>query len=114
MSILVIAEHDNNNLKGSTLNTVSAASNLSGDVTLLIAGLNIDNVVLEAQSIDGVSKILKCDSETYGNAVAEDLSSLIPGFFEGVVVINNFLCKICCIFLHEQYYLGSIFFQNQV
>ena len=58
MSILVIAEHDNNNLKGSTLNTVSAASNLSGDVSLLIAGLNIDNVVLEAQSLDGVSKIL--------------------------------------------------------
>jgi len=77
MSILVIAEHDNNNLKGSTLNTVSAASNLSGDVTVLIAGLNIDNVVSEAQTLDGVSKILKCDSETYLNAIAENLSSLV-------------------------------------
>ena len=83
MSILVIAEHDNNNLKGSTLNTVSAASNLSGDVTLLIAGLNIDNVVLEAQSLDGVSKILKCDSEIYANAIAEDLSSLILSNSDG-------------------------------
>ena len=77
MSILVIAEHDNNNLKGPTLNTVSAASNLSGDVTVLIAGLNIDNVVSEAQTLDGVSKILKCDSETYLNAIAENLSSLV-------------------------------------
>ena len=67
----------------STLNTVSAASNLSGDVTLLIAGLNIDNVVLEAQSLDGVSKILKCDSETYANAIAEDLSSLILSNSDG-------------------------------
>ena len=83
MSILVIAEHDNHNLKGSTLNTVSAASNLSGDVTLLIAGLNIDNVVVEAQSLDGVSKILKCDSETYANSIAEDLSSLILSNSDG-------------------------------
>ena len=45
MSILVIAEHDNNNLKGSTFNTVTAASQLSGDVSLLIAGSNINSVV---------------------------------------------------------------------
>ena len=45
MSILVIAEHDNNELKGSTLNTISAATSLSGDVTLLVAGSNIDNVI---------------------------------------------------------------------
>ena len=36
MSILVIAEHDNNELKGATLNTISAATSLSGDVTLLV------------------------------------------------------------------------------
>ena len=45
MSILVIAEHDNNNLKGSTLNTVMAATMLSGEITLLVAGSNIDNVI---------------------------------------------------------------------
>ena len=38
MSILVIAEHDNNNIKGSTLNTVAAASEISGEISLLIAG----------------------------------------------------------------------------
>ena len=65
MSILVIAEHDNNNLKGSTLNTVMAATMLSGEITLLVAGSNIDNVISESQSLDGVSKILKCDSEIY-------------------------------------------------
>ena len=77
MSILVIAEHDNVSLKGSTLNTITAANSLSGDVTVLIAGLNISDAVSEAQSLDGVAKILKCDNETYANSIAEDLSSLI-------------------------------------
>tara|TARA_Y100000991_G_scaffold203229_1_gene177718 strand:- start:1348 stop:2277 length:930 start_codon:yes stop_codon:yes gene_type:complete len=77
MSILVIAEHDNVSLKGSTLNTITAANSLSGDVTVLIAGLNISDAVSEAQSLDGVAKILKCDNETYANLIAEDLSSLI-------------------------------------
>ena len=77
MSILVIAEHDNVSLKGSTLNTITAANSLSGDVTVLIAGFNISDAVSEAQSLDGVAKILKCDNETYANLIAEDLSSLI-------------------------------------
>ena len=83
MSILVIAEHDNVSLKGSTLNTVAAANSLSGDVTVLIAGTNVDAVVSEAQSLDGVAKILKCDSETYANSIAEDLSSLILSNCDG-------------------------------
>ena len=77
MSILVIAEHDNSSLKGATLNTVAAANALSGEVAILVAGSGIDSVVTEAQSLDGVSKILKCDSEIYANATAEDLTSLI-------------------------------------
>ena len=77
MSILVIAEHDNNNLKGATLNTVSAATILTGEVNLLVIGFNIDNVVEESQSLDGVNKVIKCDAETYANSVAEDLSDII-------------------------------------
>ena len=83
MSILVIAEHDNNSLKGATLNTVTAATSLSGDVAILVAGSNIDAVVSECQSLDNVSKILKCDSETYVNAIAEDLSSLVLANCDG-------------------------------
>ena len=83
MSILVIAEHDNNSLKGATLNTVTAATSLSGDVAILVAGSNIDAVVSECQTLDNVSKILKCDSETYINAIAEDLSSLVLANCDG-------------------------------
>ena len=83
MSILVIAEHDNKSLKGATLNTVAAATELSGDVTMIVAGSDIESVVTEAQSLDGVSKILKCDNEVYANAIAEDLTSLIITNSEG-------------------------------
>jgi len=77
MSILVIAEHDNNNLKASTLNTVAAASSLSGEISVLVAGHDIGNVVAESQTLEGVSKVIKCDSETYKNFIAEDLSVLV-------------------------------------
>ena len=83
MSILVIAEHDNTNLKGSTLNTITAASLLDGEISLLIAGSNMNSVVEEAQKIDGVSKILTCDSDSYSNSIAEDLSSLIIANSDG-------------------------------
>ena len=83
MSILVIAEHDNNSLKGATLNTVTAATSLAGDVAILVAGSNIDSVVGECQTLDNVSKILKCDSETYVNAIAEDISSLVLANCDG-------------------------------
>ena len=83
MSILVIAEHDNNELKGATLNTISAATSLSGDVTLLVAGSNLDNVINESKTLDGINKIIKCDSEIYINSIAEDLSELILSVADG-------------------------------
>ena len=83
MSILVIAEHDNETLKGATLNTIKAASSLDGDIDLLIAGLSIDNVIKEAQSIDGLNKILKCDNEIHKNNIAEDLTTLILSISDG-------------------------------
>ena len=85
MSILVIAEHDNISLKGSTLNTVTAATSLTGEISILVAGSNIDAVVSECQTLDNVSKILKCDSETYLNAIAEDFSTLVLANCDGSV-----------------------------
>ena len=84
MSILVIAEHDNTKLKGSTLNTVAAAGNLNGDIHVLVAGSGIENVLSESQTLDGVSKIISCDNEAYMNFIAEDLSALI------VSISNNY------------------------
>ena len=77
MSILVIAEHDNTNLKGATLNTVAAAKEIGNDITLLVAGLNTSSVVDESKQLNGVTRILSCDDALYENALAEELSNLV-------------------------------------
>ena len=48
MSILVIAEHDNNELKVATLNTVAAANEIGGDIEILIAGSECEDVANQA------------------------------------------------------------------
>ena len=55
MSILVIAEHDNTNLKGATLNTLAAAKEIGSDITLLVAGSNTASVISEAQQLNGIT-----------------------------------------------------------
>ena len=77
MNILVIAEHDNANLKGATLNTVSAAKEIGSDITLLVAGSNTASVISEAQQLNGVTKIFSCDNDLYKNSLAEELSNLV-------------------------------------
>jgi electron transfer flavoprotein alpha subunit len=77
MSILVIAEHDNTNLKGATLNTLAAAKEIGDEITLLVAGSNIASVTSEAQQLNGITKILACDDDLYKNSLAEELSNLV-------------------------------------
>jgi len=77
MSILVIAEHDNTNLKGATLNTLAAAKEIGDEITLLIAGSDIASVTSEAQQLNGITKILACDDNLYKNSLAEELSNLV-------------------------------------
>ena len=84
MSILVIAEHDNTNLKGATLNTLAAAKEIGSEITLLVAGSDIASVTSEAQQLNGITKILACDNDLYKNSLAEELSNLV------VSLANNF------------------------
>ena len=77
MSILVIAEHDNNDLKEATFNTVTAAMEIGEEVDLLVAGLNCSQVATEAASIQGLNKILLADSALYKNFLAENIGLLV-------------------------------------
>ena len=77
MTALVIAEHDNNELKVSTQNTISAALKIEDDIHVLVAGLNCNSVAEEAATCEGISKILYVDSSEYENFLAENMSSLI-------------------------------------
>ena len=77
MSILVIAEHDNNELKVATLNTVAAASEIGGDIEILIAGNECEDVANQAAQIPGVQKILLADKPAYANFLPENIGSLV-------------------------------------
>ena len=79
MSILIIADHDNQQLSGSTLNTVSAATVIGGDIHLLIAGESCRVVAEQAASVVGVSQVYFCDHSAYKNAIAENISALVVG-----------------------------------
>ena len=78
MSVLVIAEHDNQQLKSSTLHTVTAATKL-GDITVLVAGAACRAVADAAAKVAGVAKVLLADDAKYANSLAEALTPLIVG-----------------------------------
>ncbi len=83
MSTLVVAEHDNKELKGATLNTVAAANAIGGDIDILVAGSNCGNVAEAASQVPGISKVLVADQETYKNSLAENLGNLVVELSEG-------------------------------
>ena len=83
MSILVVAEHDNNEIKGSTLNTVTAASEIGGEVSVLIVGSESSSVAEQASKIDGISSVIHVDDPIYKNFLAEDLGNLVASVAEG-------------------------------
>ncbi len=77
MSVLVVAEHDNENLVAATLNTVSAACQLGDDVHVLVAGENCAGVAEAAARVAGVTKVLCADDARYAHGVAEALAALV-------------------------------------
>ena len=79
MSVLVLAEHDNESVKPATHSAVTAASELDSDVHVLVAGHNCGAAAEAAAKITGVSKVLKADDAAYANALAENLAPLLIG-----------------------------------
>ena len=84
MALLVIAEHANAELKPATLNVVTAAKEIGGDIHVLVAGLNAKPAAEAAAKIAGVAKVLLVDAPIYEHRLAEDLAALVvklaPGY----------------------------------
>ena len=76
MSVLIIAEHDNQQLNPATLHAVSAAAKL-GDVHVLVAGEAAGAVAEAARKISGVSKVLLAEAPHYAAGLAEELAPLV-------------------------------------
>ncbi|WP_315042982.1 electron transfer flavoprotein subunit alpha/FixB family protein [Faucicola mancuniensis] len=79
MAILVYAEHDNKELKKATLNTITAAQKIGGDVVVLVAGAGCQAVADQASQVAGVSKVLLADNAVYANQLAENVAKLVVG-----------------------------------
>ncbi|MBK6656550.1 FAD-binding protein [Zoogloea sp.] len=77
MSILVIAEHDNANLKGATLNTVSAAAKLGAAIDVLVAGAGCGAAAEAASKLAGVAKVKVADAAAYAEQGAENVAALL-------------------------------------
>ena len=83
MAILVIAEHDNGSLKPATLNAVTAAAALGGDIHVLVAGSNAQAAASAAAAVLGVAKVLLADAPQYEHRLAETVAPLVVGLAPG-------------------------------
>ena len=79
MSILILAEHDNDSIKPATLSVVAAAQAIGGEITVLVAGESCAAAGQAAAVIAGVSKVLLADNAAYANQLAENISPLVVG-----------------------------------
>ena len=82
MSILVIAEHNNIEVKSSTLNTISAAAKLGDEIEVLVLGSNIENISKEISTYQHVSKVIFLDSQKFEHAIAESIEPVIVSIAE--------------------------------
>ena len=83
MTVLVIAEHDNNSIKGATLNTVTAAAQCGGEVHVLIAGHNAGGAAAAAAQIAGVAKVLHAEAEGFAHGLAENVAAQVLAIASG-------------------------------
>jgi electron transfer flavoprotein alpha subunit len=83
MSVLVIAEHSNTELKPATLNAVTAATQIGGDVHVLVAGSGCQAAAEAAAQVQGVAKVLVADAPHYEHALAESLAPLVVKLAQG-------------------------------
>lgn len=77
MTTLVIAEHDNVSLKGSTAHTVTAATQLGGEVHILVAGFNCAAAAQAAAKLAGVKKVIVADAAHFADGLAENCAAQI-------------------------------------
>ena len=77
MSILVVAENSNKEIKSSTLNSINAASKINDDIHLVVIGNQCEEVAKKAALIEKVKKVIHIDDPQYENIIAESITPII-------------------------------------
>ena len=83
MGILILADHDNGQLAAATLNTVTAATEIGGDIDILVAGDASGDVAKAAAAISGVSRVLTADADLFAHGIAENIAPLVQSLASG-------------------------------
>ncbi len=77
MSVLLIAEHNNKEIKSFTLNAITAASQIDEDLHVLLIGHNADDVAKSLSLVPNVKKVIQVDNEIYENYIAESFTPVV-------------------------------------
>lgn len=77
MTTLILAEHNNTEMNVATLNAVTAARAIGGDITVLVAGKDCSAAAADVAKIDGVTAVKVVDSPEYENGLAENVAGLV-------------------------------------
>ena len=77
MSILVLAEHNNIDIKSSTLNTLSAASQIEQEIDVLVTGFQCEELAKKISKCEKVSKVIFVDDEKLQNPIAENIEPIV-------------------------------------
>ena len=77
MSVLLIAEHNNKEIRPFTLNAITAASQIDQDLHVLVIGKSIDAVCKSVSEIPNVKKVIQIDNDIYENYLAENFTPVI-------------------------------------
>ena len=77
MTCLVVAEHDNAELKPATLSAIQAASEIGGDIHILVAGSGCAAVADQAAKVAGVASVKVADDARYEHQLAEPIAALV-------------------------------------
>ena len=77
MSVLLIAEHNNKEVKPFTLNAITAASQINDDLHVLVIGKNADPVAKSLSEVPNVKKVIHVDNDIYENYIAENYTPVI-------------------------------------
>ena len=77
MKTLVIADHDNGQLKPETSKTINAAVKLGFAVDVLVQGADISAMANDVALIEGVSNVLVADNAAFAHQLAENTADLV-------------------------------------
>ena len=83
MSVLVLAEHDNKELKPSTLSAITAASKIHENIEIIVIGSECDEVINKLKNVNLIKKIIVVDDPKYINPIAELISPIITSLADG-------------------------------